>query len=256
MSNKVKHRHRGLWITLTSLLLVIVVSLSAFFLYASGYERATQNALNYPSQHEEVKVTKAKNYSLFEPKVRPHFPKGFIFYPGGRVETEAYFPLMVDLAEEGITSILIHMPLNFAFNDIQAAKGKQDLFPQIHHWYLGGHSLGGAMAATYLSSHSEDYDGLILLASYSTKDLSQKPFSTLSLLAEHDHVLNKDKYENNKKHLPHLTEHIIQGGIHSYFGDYGIQKGDGTPEITATEQRDEAVKAIATFTTITSIAHI
>lgn len=256
MSNKVKHRHRGLWITLTSLLLVIVVSLSAFFLYASGYERATQNALNYPSQHEEVNVTKAKNYSLFEPKVRPHFPKGFIFYPGGRVETEAYFPLMVDLAEEGITSILIHMPLNFAFNDIQAAKGKQDLFPQIHHWYLGGHSLGGAMAATYLSSHSEGYDGLILLASYSTKDLSQKPFSTLSLLAEHDHVLNKDKYENNKKHLPHLTEHIIQGGIHSYFGDYGIQKGDGTPEITATEQRDEAVKAIATFTTITSIAHI
>ena len=43
----------------------------------------------------------------------------------------------------------------------------------IEAWYMGGHSLGGSMAASYLEQHSSEYDGLILLASYSTADLSQ-----------------------------------------------------------------------------------
>jgi hypothetical protein len=69
----------------------------------------------------------------------------------------------------------------------------------------------------------------------------------LSLLGENDEVLNKDKYESNKKNLPNLTEYTIKGGIHSYFGDYGIQKGDGTPTITNDEQRAEVVAAMTLF---------
>lgn len=111
------------------------------------------------------------------------------------------------------------------------------------------------MASYYLSSHADEYKGLILTGSYSTKDLSSYTnLSTLSLLAENDKVLNKEKYESNKKYLPNLTEMTIEGGIHSYFGDYGIQSKDGTPSITQEEQNNKMVAYIAAFILANSIA--
>ena len=63
------------------------------------------------------------------------------------------------------------------------------------HWYIGGHSLGGAMAADYAAGHSSAFDGLVLLASYSAKDLSDASFPVLSLsiYGSEDGVLNMDK---------------------------------------------------------------
>ena len=45
------------------------------------------------------------------------------------------------------------------------------------------------------------------------------------------------KIDAAKSKLPPDTRYVvIDGGIHSFFGDYGLQSGDGTPSIT----RDEA----------------
>lgn len=250
MATKTKRKHHGLLVFLITFFLTLVVLISAFFAYASKYYHATDHALSYlTAQQDEVKITKEKDYYTFEPTSKSllSLDKGFIFYPGGKVQTEAYVPMMVGLAKKGVTGILVHMPFNLAFNGINKANNKQELFPKINHWFLGGHSLGGAMASTYLNKHAEGYDGLVMLASFSTKDLSKKTFNTLSLLGENDEVLNKDKYESNKKNLPNLTEYTIKGGIHSYFGDYGIQKGDGTPTITNDEQRAEVVAAMTLF---------
>lgn len=96
---------------------------------------------------------------------------------------------------------------------------------------MSGHSLGEAMASSYLNSHYTEYKGLILLASYSTTNLS-----TLSILASNDKVINMDKYNSNKSKLPNLTEYNIEGGIHSYFEDYGIMSNDGVPSIDVDTQ--------------------
>ena len=46
-----------------------------------------------------------------------------------------------------------------------------------------------------------------------------------------------DSYEKYRKNLPEdFTEIIIPGGCHAYFGCYGPQDGDGTPEISNEEQ--------------------
>lgn len=162
---------------------------------------------------------------------------GFIFYPGGKVEYTSYEPLMISLAEKGIMCVLIEMPFNLAVFDINAANGIQEQFPEISNWYIGGHSLGGSMAATYLENNVDLFSGLILLASYSTVDLSDTNLDVISIYGSEDTVLNISKYSKNKANLPNeFYELIIDGGCHAYFGMYGKQDGDGNPTISNEEQ--------------------
>ena len=172
--------------------------------------------------------------------------KGFIFYPGGKVEHTAYLPLMYALAEEGILCVLVEMPLRLAVLDMAAADGIRERYPAITEWYVGGHSLGGAMAASYLSEHTDDFRGLVLLGAYSTADLSDSSPRVLSVYGSEDRVMNREKYEKNKGNLPQgFTELVLEGGCHAYFGAYGPQKGDGTPTVTREEQTRATARAIA-----------
>ena len=84
----------------------------------------------------------------------------------------AYRPLMEACASEGILCVLVEMPLYFPLMDGNAAEGIPELYPQIEKWYIGGHSLGGYAASDYAAGHTDVYDGLILLASYSAADIS------------------------------------------------------------------------------------
>lgn len=171
--------------------------------------------------------------------------KGLIFYPGGKVEYTAYLPLMESLAKKGIMCVLVKMPFNLAVFDVNAADGIREQFPEITDWYIGGHSLGGSMAASYLSKHPNDFKGLLLLASYSTADLSSENIKTLSVYGSEDKVLNREKYEQYRGNLPELTEFVIDGGCHAYFGMYGEQDGDGTPAIDNVQQINLTANAVS-----------
>lgn len=167
-----------------------------------------------------------------------------IFYPGAKVEYTAYEPLMELIAEQGTACYLVHMPCNLAVLDMNAAE-KIRQSHDYKNWYIGGHSLGGAMAAAYLDDHADEYDGLILLGAYSTKDLSDTDLKVLSVYGSQDQVLNREKYKEDKENLPDDTrELVIEGGNHAYYGDYGEQKGDGKAQITNDEQQQETADAI------------
>lgn len=171
---------------------------------------------------------------------------GLIFYPGGLVDHRAYAPLMQALCERGVLCLLTEMPLDLAVLDMKAADGLQALYPQVDRWLIGGHSLGGAMAAGYVSDHAQEYDGLVLLGAYSTADLSQTELKVLSVYGTQDGVLNRGKYAQCLRHYPkRFTEIVIEGGCHAYFGDYGAQKGDGEPTISREAQMTIAADAIA-----------
>ena len=175
---------------------------------------------------------------------------GFIFYPGGKVEYTSYEPLMEELASRGILCVLVEMPFQLAILDVNAADGIQEHFPEVTKWYIGGHSLGGSMAASYLTKHGEGYDGLILLGSYSVDDLSKQSINVLSILGSEDQVLNGENYEENKKNLPGgFQEMVIEGGCHAYFGMYGPQEGDGEPEISNEKQIELTADTILQFAT-------
>ena len=162
---------------------------------------------------------------------------GFIFYPGGKVESLAYVPLMRALTEKGFLCVLVEMPFHLAVFDMDAAEGIPQQYPEIERWYIGGHSLGGSMAAAYVSECPDAFEGLVLLGSYSTADLAETDLQVLSVYGSEDQVLNRENYEESKKNLPRdFEEVILEGGCHANFGMYGAQKGDGTPTMTREEQ--------------------
>ncbi len=222
---------RILIITLVSLAAVII----ACAIYLGDYYRADEGAVAVFEESENISVSTLKNGSVvFEPQ---NATVGFIFYPGGKVEHNAYQPLMAALAREGVLCVLVEMPFNLAVFNINAADGIREDYPSVTDWYIGGHSLGGSMAATYLEDNAEDFEGLVLLGSYSTADLSDSGLSVLSVYGSEDRVMNREKYDESKSNLPwDFTEVVIDGGCHAYFGLYGAQDGDGEPTISSAEQ--------------------
>jgi len=225
---------RKILIVTTSVILALAIIVGACAIYLGDYYRADHDAIGAFLPQGTTLKEEPDGTLVFEAKGAT---KGLIFYPGGKVEYTAYIPLMQKCAENDILCVLVEMPFNLAVFDISAADGIQKEYPEIEDWYIGGHSLGGSMAAAYLADHTEDYEGLILLGSYSTADLSAADLAVLSVFGSEDAVMNREKYEDNKSNLPSdFTEIVIDGGCHAYFGMYGAQDGDGTPTITNEEQ--------------------
>ena len=217
-----------------SVLLVVVILVGACAVYLGIYYHADEDAVAAFLPKESTWREEPDGTVVFEPQ---EAVAGLIFYPGGKVEHRAYIPLMQELSSHGILCVLVKMPFNLAVFDVRAADGIQAQYPDIEKWYIGGHSLGGSMAAAYLSDNMADYEGLLLLGSYSATDLSGSDLDVLSVFGSEDGVLNREKYEECKANLPkRLSEQVLEGGCHAYFGMYGAQKGDGTPTVSVEEQ--------------------
>ena len=238
-------KRKRLTITLLIVAGVLLVILAAALIYlTSGYE-ADEAAVNAFLSDIDIEEFEKDGYLVFKPQKAS---LGLIFYPGGKVDHRAYIPLMRACAANGILAILVEMPFDLAILDVDAADGIQASFPTVRSWYIGGHSLGGAMAASYLENEHENYDGLILLAAYSTADLSQTNLKVLSVYGSEDGILNFEKYEKNKSNLPEDFKEVeLSGACHAYFGIYGAQKGDGNPKIQNDEQIFLSAKEISRF---------
>ncbi len=233
-------------ITLSIIIILILSLVGGMVYYINDYYRAEEIAVSLiTTPNNGVTVTEADGVFTFKPQ---NATKAIIFYPGGKVEAESYAPLMHALAKKGVLTVLVTMPGNLAVLDMNAAEGVQEQHPEIKEWYMSGHSLGGSMAASYISENADNFDGIILLASYSTADLSNSGLDVLSIYGSNDGVLNMEKYKEYKSNLPSdFEEFIIDGGCHAYFGAYGEQDGDGKATITRDEQINITVDEIINF---------
>ena len=227
------------------LVAVLLALMIGWGVYVGDYYSADETAVAAMAGSETVSVQKMDKMTVFSPE---NPTAGFLFYPGGKVESTAYAPLMLALAERDVLCVLIPMPCNLAVLNPNAAEGIQAQFPEIENWYIGGHSLGGSMAASYAAKHGEELGGLVLLAAYATADLTDSALDVLSLYGSEDGVLNLEKQENYRKNLPETTvEIVIPGGNHAGFGSYGAQDGDGEASISNAEQILYTAEAIAEF---------
>lgn len=231
--SKLTPKGRKIIICSVSAVVMIAVIAAACGAYLNSYYRADSDSIaafsaDFTVQGREV----ADGVIAYEPEKAV---AGLIFYPGGLVEYTAYEPLMQACAEKGILCVLLKMPFHLAVLDMNAADGVQAQFPQIEKWYIGGHSLGGAMASSYAAKHTDEFDGVVLLGAYATEDI--RSLNVISLYGSEDKVMNKEKYDEYISNLPaDFTEIVIEGGCHAGFGMYGPQDGDGMPAITAAEQ--------------------
>lgn len=254
---------KGLKYAAIGLAAVLLAAGGGFWIYAQDYyraEAAARQVLAEPSGKVEAlekmwvfrpdpeQTGRDRDGGSSESPESPESPgslgsPGLIFYPGGKVEAAAYAPLLQKLAQNGITCVLLEMPFHLAVLDTNAADRAFAQLPQVKRWYIGGHSLGGAMAGSYAGAHADKLEGLILLGAYSAAAIPED-LPTLAIYGSEDRVLDRSK-------LP-VTQHPlleIVGGNHAYFGDYGEQKGDGTATISREEQQRQTAEAIVKFMT-------
>ena len=200
--------------------------------YFGTYNRATPEAAALLQGSDAVQVTAIHGGWLLD---GPGTRDALIFYPGGKVEATAYLPLLTTLAADGIDCFLLQVPLNLAIFDVDAAGPVQAAY-SYDRWYVGGHSLGGVCAAMYAAENADRLSGLILLAAYSTTPIDPR-LSVLELHGSEDRVLDMGKLLENRPNLPaSARSEELPGGNHAQFGDYGLQKGDGTAAVSRAEQ--------------------
>lgn len=238
--NDKKKKHHRLKIVLIAIFSLIIVMAGAFLIYTADYYSAQSDALAIVGSDPAVDIIDGGiafgNSSA---------SNGFIFYPGGKVEYTAYAPLMKSLSEHDIFCVVVKMPFNLAVLNSNAASGIIARFPEVQNWMIGGHSLGGVMAADFAVKNTDRISGLVLLASYPATDLSQSKLSVLSIYGSQDQVLDISKLDEAKALMPaDFTELIISGGNHGQFGDYGLQAGDGTATVSVNQQLKQTVEAI------------
>lgn len=233
---------------LIGILVICLVVVGGCAWYLSSSYPAMQEA--YDSLYTSMEGIRIEYDKQEEIVYAPQNAKvGLIFYPGGKVDFEAYAPLMEACAKQGILSVVVHMPANLAILNMNAADDIREEYPQIEKWYIGGHSLGGAMAASYLENCEEHYEGLWLLAAYSTVDYSNSDLEVLSVYGTNDGVMNREKYEEYQENLPQTAqEYVIEGGNHANFGYYGEQEGDKSATITRKEQISQTVEQFIEMT--------
>lgn len=175
---------------------------------------------------------------------------GLILYPGGRVDFRAYAPTAQAIAKRGYLVVLVRMPLNLAFFDSDAAAEVIAAYPKIERWAVGGHSLGGAMAARFAFKHPDAVRGLVLWASYpaSSDDLSHSGLHVLSISASLDGLATPEKIAASRPLLPPDTIWVvIEGGNHAQFGWYGDQNGDYPATISREAQQAQVIEATVIF---------
>ena len=220
--------------------LVSIIGIICIGFIAWGYTpaKAMSEAKAALQSNTQVFVEEGK-WLVFTPE-NEQVSTGYIFYPGGRVDYRAYAPYAKAVAEAGYLVVIPRMPLNLAVFGINSAEKIIEAHPDVEHWVIGGHSLGGSMAASYLYEHQDQIDGLIFLASYpaESNDLSNYGGEVTTISASLDGLSTPEKIEASLLLLPEQTTSVvIEGGNHAYFGWYGDQKGDNTATITREEEQ-------------------
>jgi hypothetical protein len=235
-----KNKNRTLRIVLISILSVIIIFAGAFYIYTSDYYRADTVALAAVAVDDKT-VYKKDDFTVFS--ANKDFDTALVFYPGGKVEYSAYAPLLKQISQKGIACILVKMPFNLAVFNINAADKVLSAFPGVKSFYLAGHSLGGAMASSYMGNNSNKFKGLILLGAYPVNDAD---IPTLAIYGSLETGWDRNKLKSTTLQL------AIQGGNHAQVGNYGPQKGDATATISREEQQALTVQRIVKFIAETS----
>ena len=226
-------------------LLVLMVLLTAgFLIWASAAASPMPEAVQSLQSNNFVQV-ETDPWLVFTPTSQEP-TTGLIFYPGGKVDPGSYSPAAQAIAKQGYLVVIVPMPLNLAVFAPDKAAEVIQAFPEIEVWAIGGHSLGGSMAANFARKHPDLIAGLVLWASYpaSSDDLSSSSLKVVSIFGTQDGLSDSGKIDASKVLLPQDTRYYsIEGGNHAGFGWYGVQSGDGEATITRTAQQAQVVQA-------------
>jgi len=229
------------------ILAFLFAGLVYFAYYVSDYSHADSTAIAALSPNGSYSVVDTANSITFTP-IENKSSIGIIFYPGAKVQPEAYSLIASKLATNGYTTIIVKMPFNLAFFGTNKADDVIAQHGEISTWVMAGHSLGGVFASDYAVNHQNKIKGVIYLASFPNTNASNATFKALSIRGSLDGLATSDQISQNLNKFPaNTTFIIIEGGDHANFGDYGFQAGDNNSTITKQEQQEMTVNYILAF---------
>ena len=215
-----------------------------------------------------VAVAESREAIIMTPAAGPPPTVGLIFYPGAFVDPHAYVSELSAVTAAGIPVVIAKLAGNLAVLSIDAGLALRGSVPGVTRWVIGGHSLGGAMAAWSVSNNPDAYIGLVLLAAYpgTSASLASWAHPVLSLSASNDGLATPQKVTDAAPLLPTpqasvadtvalaalsagtLTVfHQIPGGNHAQFGSYGAQDGDQAATISPAAQHAEVADFVTAF---------
>ncbi|WP_052356572.1 alpha/beta hydrolase [[Clostridium] dakarense] len=246
-NNKKILNHKNIKNVMRWILAGLVIAIVGFFIWANNSYKPQAMAHSALISDENVIVNKDKFITFTPANTNP--TKGFIFYPGARVNPESYAPICKDIAQKGYKVFIVEPTLNLAILSPNKAKDVIEENSDISTWVVGGHSLGGTIAAKFASNNRTLVDGVVLLASYPMNDdLKSLSMDVISIWGSKDGVVNFKSLIESKEKLPSDATFVeIEGGNHAQFGDYGKQKGDNEAIINQEKQIDITSKSIIKF---------
>lgn len=135
---------------LKRVIIVVLLCCSVVVLYSADYYKSYDEVEEYYDKQEGIKIEKYSDLIIFD---NIESTKKLIFYPGAKVEFDAYVPLLYEISKKDIDCYLLKMPLNLAFFGINKAQkyleDNQDI-------YLAGHSLGASMICEFAKNNSDN----------------------------------------------------------------------------------------------------
>ena len=218
---------------------------------------ATDDALRSMAGNDTVSVTTTPTRITLAPRSEAGTPappvrSGLVFQPGAGVDPRAYVRLLSPISAAGVLVVIVKQPLGIGFTARGAPGGIIEDHPEVAHWTVGGHSLGG-VAASYVGDHPDQVDGLLLWASYPLGSLAGLDrLDVTSVFGTEDGLATPEDIDDSRSDLPPDTTFVdVQGGVHAFFGDYGEQPGDGTPTVSREQAQTEIVDASIALVTAT-----
>jgi predicted esterase len=239
---------------------LLVLLLLGAVLGVSGIQLLTSERQPLPEAIEAlgsdglVKVTQEPWLTFAPTEDTPE--TGFIFYPGGRIDPQGYAPLMRAIASEGYLVVVPEMPLNIAAFRPSIADKIVAVHPEIDRWVISGHSVGGAMAAQYTHTHSENIAGLVIWASYppDKADLSGLEIPVMLIYGSRETRVTDSSVAERQHLLPTDTVFVrIEGGDHHQFGSYEIDPKDHRATISRDSQQRQILQA--TLSSLESVSN-
>jgi predicted esterase len=245
MKNEHAHNSRSkLWLWLIVVLIVLALGLSVWAINWVTYARPPlAEAVAALAGSATVEVRQEPWLAFLPTQAEPDV--GFIFYPGGRIDPRGYATLMQTIAAEGYLVVVPEMPLNMAAFDPDVAGEIMAHYPDVSRWVIGGHSVGGTMAAQYANNHRQEIAGLVIWASYpaGNADLSGTDIPVALIYGTLDPRVNDAAVSQRKHLLPADTLYVrIDGGDHHQFGTYKIDPKNDHATIGRAAQHEQIVQ--------------
>lgn len=235
---------RPAWLTIVGrgISVLITVAVVGSMIYLRPFS-ASSEAIDALRGSSSVSVETAPTRITLTP-ADDVYSTGLIFQPGARVDPRAYVPILSQIAEQGYVVVVVKQPFDIGFAAVNAPAGVIEDHPEIDHWAVGGHSLGGVAASTSAEDRDSGIDGLLLWASYPLGSLADTDLVVTSISATQDGLATPADIEASRVDLPAETTYVpIEGAVHAFFGDYGEQPGDGMPTVPRADAQQQIVDA-------------